>query len=81
LVHNIIEAAGANIYTSDRQDIVYACASYVALFTRSAGQRTLSLPEPRRVRERFHGVTVGDAPVTTVTWSAEAYTTYLFEVG
>ncbi|MDF1512548.1 MAG: hypothetical protein P1S60_01940 [Anaerolineae bacterium] len=80
LVHNIITAAGVHIYTSDREDIVYACASYLALFTRQGGTRTVWLPAPRRVRERFHDVIDADAPVQEIRWDAKPYTTYLFEM-
>ena len=80
LVHNIIKAAGVHIYTSDREDIVYACASYVALFTRNGGERTLRMPIARVVREVFHEVTESVEPVTEVTWQAKPYSTYLFEL-
>jgi hypothetical protein len=80
LVHNIIKAAGVHIYTSDREDIVYACASYLALFTRQDGARTVWLPSPRQVCERFHGVVDGEAPLHEITWDAESYTTHLFEM-
>jgi len=80
LVHNIIKAAGVHIHTSDREDIVYACASYVALFTRNGGERTLVVPTARRVREVFHGVADAETPVTEVTWQTKPYHTYLFEL-
>ncbi len=81
LVHNIVKAAGVHIYTSDREDLTYACASYVALYTRQGGPRTFWLPEPRPVRERFHGVVESASPIREVSWEAAPYTTYLFEVG
>jgi hypothetical protein len=80
LVHNIIKSAGVHIYTSDREDIVYACASYLALFTRNGGARTVWLPSPRGVRECFHDVVDSDAPLREITWKADPYTTYLFEM-
>lgn len=80
LVHNIIKSAGVHIYTSDREDIVYACASYLALFTRRGGTRTVWLPSPRQVSERFHGVIDAEVPLSEITWEAEPYTTYLFEM-
>ena len=79
LVHNIIRAAGAHLYTSERSDIVYACSTYIVLFTRSGGMRTLFLPQPSQVSELFHGVVKSDRPVSQITWGASAYTTYLFQ--
>jgi hypothetical protein len=79
LVHNIIKEAGVHIFTSDRFDIVYACQSYVALFTRHAGERTLYLPYPSRLVERFHDTADTDMPVEGIVFQAQAYTTYLFE--
>jgi hypothetical protein len=80
LVHNLLRSAGVHIYTSDREDIVYACASYLCLFTRTGGPRTVSLPGPRRVRERFNGVFQSERPVSEFSFEAAPYSTYLFEL-
>ncbi len=80
LVHNLLRSASVHLYTSDREDIVYACASYLCLFTRNGGRRTLALPQPRRVRERFCGVYESAGPVKEFTIEVTPYTTYLFEL-
>jgi hypothetical protein len=80
LVHNLLRSAGVHIYTSNREDIVYACASYLCLFTRCGGPRTVSLPQPRRVRERFCGTYESQEPVEEFMIEATPYTTYLFEL-
>ncbi len=80
LVHNLLRASGVHLYTADREDIVYACASYLCLFTRNSGARTVFLPRPRRVRERFHQAFESMQPVKEFTLTTTSYTTYLFEL-
>ena len=64
---------------SRKEFFIYACASYLGLFTRNAGARTVFLPQPRRVRERFHQIFESVEPVKEFTFTAAPYTTYLFE--
>jgi len=80
LVSNIIRQAGVHIYTSDRMDLVYACADYVAIYTRRSGERTLWLPEAHRITELFHDAARTDRKVKEVRWNAQPYTTYLFQL-
>lgn len=80
LVQNIIRAANVHIYGANREDILYANASYVGVFTKESGKKIIHLPRPARVRECFSGRVLAAEPVPTFAWRAQAYQTYLFEL-
>jgi len=79
IVRNIIEDTGVHIYNED-DDILYANRSYVAVFTRSAGHKTVRLPEPRTAREVFSGQMLTEGTADCFSWDAGRYRTYLFEL-
>jgi hypothetical protein len=79
LVRNIIADAGAHVYTEAELPL-YVNASYLGLFNPRAGRLTVRLPEPRRVRECFSGLTMADGATSEFSWDAKDCTTYLFEM-
>ena len=62
------------------ENILYANRSYVAVFTRSAGRKTVRLPEPRTAREFFSGQMLTEGTADCFSWDAGRYRTYLFEL-
>ena len=79
IVRNIIRDAGVHIFNED-DDILYANHSYVGVFTRSAGHKTVRLPEPRKALEVFSGKSMMEEASDSFSWDAERYHTYLFEL-
>jgi hypothetical protein len=78
--HNLIRRAGVHIYLDDPSDILYACESYVGVFTREGGEKTLRLPRQVKVREALQDRMIHEDPTDVVTWQAESYSSYLFEL-
>lgn len=78
--HNLLRRAGVHLYLEDPDDIVYACASYVGVFTRKGGVKTVRLPRPMKVRDPLNDRVIRAEPTGEITWQAEPYTTYLFEL-
>lgn len=78
--HNLLRRADVHIYLDDIDDIVYACESYVSVFTRKGGEKTVRLPRPTRVREALQDRWMYEDPTHVVTWQAEPYSAYLFEL-
>lgn len=59
LLRNIARWAGVHIY-SDRDDVVYATPSLLAVHARHAGERRVLLPELRQVVDAFSGEVVAE---------------------
>lgn len=80
IVRNIIRHAGVHLY-NDAPDILYANQSYIGIFAKQRdGERTIRLPAPRRVIERYSGRVVADTPVSEFTFNMKALRSYLFEL-
>jgi hypothetical protein len=77
LAARMAEMAGAHRYITTN-DVLYANRSYVALFAREPGVKTIRLPHAARVRELFTGQQIASSPVQEFTWEAAQYRTDLF---
>jgi hypothetical protein len=80
LARNLVRDAGVPLYLHESADIVYANASYVGVFTVSAGRKQVTLPAPSRVWDCFTGQRMHDESVDSITWDAEQYHAYLFRL-
>ena len=61
------DLAGAHSYIAS-EDVVWASKSLVAITVHDAGERSIALPTPGRVRELYSNTVVSDKPVSRFTW-------------
>lgn len=80
LMRNIIRESGVHLYRDGDEDIVYANAGYVSVFSREAGRRHICLPSTRRVYDCFADRWLSEAAVDGFDVDFEARKTYLYEL-
>jgi hypothetical protein len=59
ILRQIAREAGVHIY-SDSDDALYACENFVALHTKSAGEKTIALPFPARITDLFENKVIAE---------------------
>jgi hypothetical protein len=80
IMRNIVRESGAHLYRDGDEDIVYANAGYVSLFSREAGRRRVCLPTERRVYDCFAECWIGERAVDRFDVDFQARKTYLYEL-
>jgi hypothetical protein len=77
-IRAVLKESGVHLY-ADEQDVVYAGRGYVGLHSVAAGEKTLTLPRPLRVRSVF-GAEFPSQVTDRIDFSLEENATALFSV-
>ncbi|MGI5924971.1 MAG: beta-galactosidase [Lentisphaeria bacterium] len=75
----LADLAGAHCYVAG-EDVIWASKSLVAISVHDAGERSIELPAPARVRELYSNTVVSDKAVSRFTWNFSQDSSCIFEL-
>jgi hypothetical protein len=78
VLRQIAREAGVHIY-SESDDALYACENFVALHTKSAGEKIIALPFPARVTDLFENKVVAES-TETIRFQSSGRDTKMFRI-
>jgi len=78
ILRQISREAGVHIY-SDSDDALYACENFVALHSKSAGEKTIALPFRARVTDIFGNKVIAES-TDVIRFQSPGHDTMMFRI-